>query len=332
MVLIIAEAGVNHNGDIKLAKELIDIAAESGADFVKFQSFKADRLVTPSALKAEYQVSLEGDSESQLTMLRRLELSLDMHHDLINHCALKKIRFLSTGFDVESINMLLNLGQEVFKIPSGEISNLLYLRHIGRVAKSVILSTGISSMNEIGSALSILEHAGTPRDKITVLHCTSAYPVPMVDVNLRAMQTIQKTFNLSVGYSDHSLGIEIPIAAVALGASIIEKHFTVDRNLPGPDHKASLEPAEFANMVAAIRNIEVALGDGVKRPMPSEMINLSSIRQSIVARVKIGVGEIFSDENLTTKRPGNGISPMHWQKIIGKSALREYQPDEMIEL
>jgi N,N'-diacetyllegionaminate synthase len=330
--LIIAEAGVNHNGDLNLARKLIDVAADAGADLVKFQTFNADRLATVGALKADYQIISRGSFESQQTMLRRLELNEDMHHQLISHCVSQKIGFLSTGFDIESINLLVSLGQEIFKIPSGEITNLPYLCHIGKIAKTVILSTGMSSMDEIGAAINILETNGTPRNRVTVLHCTSAYPAPMEDVNLRAMQSIKKAFDVSIGYSDHSLGIEIPIAAVALGATVIEKHFTIDNTLPGPDHKASLEPEELKEMVFAIRNLEIALGDGVKHPMPSEIENLTSIRKSIVARGKIEEGEVFSADNLTTKRPGNGISPMLWERVIGKTASRSYKPDELIEL
>jgi N,N'-diacetyllegionaminate synthase len=329
--LIIAEAGVNHNGDIKMAKTLIDIAADSGADLVKFQTFKADRLVTERAEKADYQITATNSSESQHDMLRKLELTESMHHELIAHCASKKIGFFSTGFDLESLNLLIRLGQNLFKIPSGEITNLPYLRHIGKLNATVILSSGMSNMNEIDAAIKVLEESGTPRSKITVLHCTTSYPVPMSDVNLRAMQSIQNKFNVSVGYSDHTLGIEIPIAAVALGATVIEKHFTTDRSQPGPDHKASLEPLELKSMIDGIRAVEIALGDGIKRVMPSEIANLGIARKSIMASQQINAGEIFTEVNLTTKRPGSGISPMDWNKFIGRVANRDYLADEFID-
>jgi N,N'-diacetyllegionaminate synthase len=330
-VLIIAEAGVNHNGDIDMAKRLIDVAAEAGADLVKFQTFNADRLVTESASKAEYQ-KLSGDgNESQHKMLRNLELTEAMHHELIAHCASRGIGFFSTGFDIESIDMLVSFGQELFKIPSGEITNLPYLRHIGKLGKEVILSTGMSSMDEIESAIKALEESGTPRARITVLHCTSAYPAPMSDINLHAMQSIRAKFGVDVGYSDHTLGIEISLAAVALGAIVIEKHFTLDRALPGPDHKASLEPRELKTMVDGIRNIELALGDGVKRPMPSELGNRDVSRKSIVASQDINPGQKFTEENLITKRPGSGISPMKWDQLMLKSAHRRFFADELID-
>jgi N,N'-diacetyllegionaminate synthase len=330
--LIIAEAGVNHNGDIQLAKKLIDTAADAGADLVKFQTFSADRLVTENAAKADYQKLATDSVESQHTMLRKLELTEAMHHELITHCALRNIGFFSTGFDIESINMLLSMGQEIFKIPSGEITNLPYLRHIGKLGKEIILSTGMSSMDEIESAIYALEKSGTPRARITVLHCTTAYPVPMSDVNLRAIESIRTKFEVNVGYSDHTLGIEISLAAVALGASVIEKHFTLDRTLPGPDHKASLEPNELKSMIDGIRNIEGALGDGIKRPMPSETPNLWVIRQSIVASRKIKKDELFTRDNLGTKRAGRGISPMRWEEVLGKKANRDFHENELIEL
>jgi N,N'-diacetyllegionaminate synthase len=329
--LIIAEAGVNHNGDINIAKKLIDIAAHAGADLVKFQTFNADRIVTHGAAKADYQILATNNIESQHDMLQKLELTEAMHHELIAHCDSQNIGFFSTGFDIESINLLVGLGQELFKIPSGEITNLPYLRHIGKLDKTVILSTGMSNMDEIEAAINALEESGTDRSKITVLHCTTAYPVPMSDVNLRAMQSIQNNFNVAVGYSDHTLGIEIPIAAVAMGATVIEKHFTTDKNLPGPDHKASLEPEQLKSMICAIRNVEIALGDGIKRLMPGETENLEVIRRSIVARTTIIKGETFSVDNLTTKRPGNGISPMQWEEIVGKVANRDYLIDELIQ-
>jgi N,N'-diacetyllegionaminate synthase len=329
--LIIAEAGVNHNGDMGLAKKLIDIAAQAGADLVKFQTFNADRLVTQSASKADYQILDKNKSESQRDMLRRLELTESMHHELLSHCESQNIGFFSTGFDIESIDLLVELGQESFKIPSGEITNLPFLQHIGKLDKNVILSTGMSKMDEIEAAINVLELFGTNRSKITVLHCTTAYPAPMSDVNLRAIHSIQDRFNVAVGYSDHTLGIEIPIAAVAMGASVIEKHFTIDRSLPGPDHKASLEPSELKSMVDGIRNVERALGDGVKRVMQSEINNLSIARKSIVASCLIEAGTIFTDQNLTTKRPGIGISPMEWNRLIGRAANRNYLADELID-
>lgn len=329
--LIIAEAGVNHNGDINIAKQLINIAADAGADLVKFQTFKADRLVTHEAAKADYQILATNNNESQHEMLRKLELTESMHHELIAHCASQEIEFFSTGFDIESINFLVELGQKLFKIPSGEITNLPYLRHIGKLDKTVILSTGMSNMDEIEAAINVLEEYGTHRSKITVLHCTTSYPVPMSDVNLRAMQSIQNKFKVAVGYSDHSLGVEIPIAAVALGATVIEKHFTIDRNLPGPDHKASLEPPELKSMIDGIRNVEKALGDGVKRLMPGEIPNLPIARKSIVASRPIEAGMVFTEQNLTAKRPGTGISPMEWNRLLGRPSNRDYLADELID-
>jgi N,N'-diacetyllegionaminate synthase len=330
-VLIIAEAGVNHNGDLDLAKKLIDVASDAGADLVKFQTFNADRLVTENASKADYQKLAGDNNESQQSMLRKLELTEAMHHELMAHCAMRGIGFFSTGFDRESIDLLASLGQELFKIPSGEITNLPYLRHIGKLKKKVILSTGMSSMDEIECALNALEESGTPRVRVTVLHCTTAYPAPMSDINLRAMQSIRTKFGVNVGYSDHTLGIEIPIAAVALGARIIEKHFTIDRNLPGPDHRASLEPAELKSMVCAIRNIEVALGDGTKRLMPSEIGNRETGRKSIVASQTIKTGELFTESNLTSKRPGTGISPMEWDHVLGTRATENYFSDDLLK-
>jgi N,N'-diacetyllegionaminate synthase len=330
--LIIAEAGVNHNGDIEIAKKLIDVASEAGADLVKFQTFNADRLVTESTSKANYQKHAGDNNESQQAMLRKLELTEAMHHQLITHCAMRGIGFFSTGFDLESIDLLASLGQQIFKIPSGEITNLPYLRYIGNLGREIILSTGMSSMDEIQSAINFLEESGTPRERITVLHCTTAYPVPMSDVNLRAMQSIRTKFGVDVGYSDHTLGIEISLAAVALGATVIEKHFTLDRTLPGPDHKASLEPKELKSMIDGIRNIEEALGDGIKRLMPSEASNLWVIRQSIVASRRIKKDELFTSDNLRTKRAGRGISPMRWDEVLGKRAARDFYENESIEL
>ncbi len=328
--IIIAEAGVNHNGDVELARQLIDAAASAGADFVKFQTFSADRQVTRSAKKADYQTQTTDSDESQLEMLRRLELTEPMHRQLIAHCATRNVGFLSTGFDIESVDLLASLGQDYFKVPSGEITNLPYLRHIGRFGKAVILSTGMSTLGEIEAAIDVFEQEGTPRAKITVLHCTTEYPAPMSEVNLRAMQSIQSAFGVEVGYSDHTRGIEVAIAAVAMGATVIEKHFTIDRKLPGPDHQSSLEPAELTNMVAAIRNVETALGDGIKRLTPSEARNKSVVRKSLVASRAIKCGEVFTAENLTTKRPGTGISSMRWDEFIGKKALRDFSADELI--
>ena len=329
--LIIAEAGVNHNGDIKLAKQLIDAAADAGTDYVKFQTFSADRIVTKSADKAEYQKQSSDSSESQFEMLKRLELSVEMHLELIEHCNHKSIKFLSTGFDIQSVDLLVGLGLNLVKIPSGEITNLPLLRHIGSLDLPVILSSGMSTMKEIGDALLILEQTGLRRDQITVLHCTTEYPAPMSEVNLRAMNNICTTFGVAVGYSDHTVGIEVSIAAVALGASVIEKHFTIDRSLPGPDHRASLEPNELIAMVKAIRNVEVALGSDVKEPTMSEIKNAHIARKSILASQKIEKGEILSTVNLVVKRPGNGVSPMLWDRLIGQVATRTYLPDEMIE-
>ena len=330
-VLVIAEAGVNHNGDIEIAKTLIDVAADAKADIVKFQTFSADQQVTKSASKAEYQKLTTNIHESQHSMLKNLELSVEMHSELINHCKKRIIEFISTAFDIQSVNLLQSLGQRLFKIPSGEITNFPYLEHIGKIGKPIILSTGMSTLNEIKIALDILQKAGTSKSLITVLHCTTSYPVPMSDVNLLAMRTIKDEFEVKVGYSDHTLGIEIPIAAVALGASVIEKHFTLDRNLPGPDHKASLEPNELQEMIRTIRNVEQGIGDGIKKVMPSEAGNRDIVRKSIVVIKEIKKGDIFTSENLSTKRPGNGMSPMNWNLIIGKSSKHNYEIDELIK-
>jgi len=330
--LIVAEAGVNHNGELGLARQLVDVAAEAGADMVKFQTFSADRLVTTRAAKAAYQTRSTDAGESQYAMIRRLELTRDMHVALIAHCESRLIRFFSSAFDVQGIDLLAELGLDRFKIPSGEITDLPYLRHVGNYGKPVILSTGMATLEEIDAALSVLEQSGTSRERVTVLHCNTAYPTPMPDVNLRAMRSIGDALGVAVGYSDHTLGIEVPIAAVALGATVIEKHFTLDRNLPGPDHKASLEPGELKAMVSAIRNIEKALGDGVKRPSPSEAVNRPNARKSLVARCAILAGEVFSEHNLAAKRPGTGLSPMRWDEVIGRKAPRDFAPDELIEI
>lgn len=330
--LIIAEAGVNHNGDLELAHQLIEVAASSGADFVKFQTFNADKLATKSAKKAKYQLGTTGSSESHHEMLRALELSMEMHVDLIAYCNKFEIKFLSTAFDIDSIDFLLSLGQEIFKVPSGEITNLPYLRHLGSLNKNIILSSGMSTLGEVEQAINLLVDAGTSKNKIKVLHCTTEYPAPMREVNLRAMKTMGDLLGVETGYSDHTMGIEVSIAAVAMGASIIEKHFTLNRGLPGPDHKASLEPLELRDMVVAIRNIELALGDGIKRPTISELENINAVRKSIVAKKNIKKGELFGCENITVKRPGLGISPMCWDKVIGKVALRDFAEDELIEI
>jgi N,N'-diacetyllegionaminate synthase len=328
---IIAEAGVNHNGDLNAAFDLIDAAAAAGADVAKFQTFTAKRIVTTSARKAEYQKQATDPSESQLDMLTRLELTPHMHEALIARCAERGIRFLSTAFDIESLDLLAQLGLTTFKVPSGEITNLPYLRHLGRFGSRVLLSTGMATLGEIEAALVALEQSGTPRRLVTVLHCTTDYPTTMADVNLRAMTTLRDAFGVDVGYSDHTQGIEVPIAAVALGASVIEKHFTLDRNLPGPDQKASLEPAELRQMVVAIRNIEVAMGDGIKRPGAAESLNRAVARKSLVAACAIAAGDVFSERNVAVKRPGTGISPMRWDEVIGRRAQRDYAQDELIE-
>ena len=331
-VLVIAEAGVNHNGELSIARGLIDAAAQAGADLVKFQTFGAARLATGHAAKAHYQSASADPSESQLAMLRRLELDRSMHESLIEHCRMRAVGFFSTGFDTQSVDLLAELGADRFKIPSGEITNLPYLRHLGRYGKPIILSSGMATLGEIEAAIDVLEASGTPRGRITVLHCTTEYPAPMADVNLRAMLTIRDAFGVAVGYSDHTVGIEVAIAAAALGATVIEKHFTLDRTLPGPDHKASLEPLELEAMVAAIRNIEQALGDGVKRPSAGEALNQSAARKSLVAAHEIRAGETFSAANLAAKRPGTGISPMRWDEVIGRKARRDFAADELIDL
>lgn len=330
--LIIAEAGVNHNGNLDIAKQLIQSAAQAGADLVKFQTFSADRQVTKTASKATYQLITTNKKQSQYEMLRELELTREMHEELMQHCSQHKIGFLSTGFDIESVDLLVSLGQKLFKIPSGEITNLPYLRHIGRLKQRVIVSTGMASLGDIESALSVLEQAGTQREFVTLLHCTTEYPTPMVEVNLRAMQTIRHAFGVNVGYSDHSPGIEVATAAVAMGATVIEKHFTMDRRMPGPDHLASLEPHELQAMVLAIRNIEVALGDGIKALTASEHRNVSIMRKSLVASRSIKAGELFSVENMTTKRPGTGISPMRWDEVLGRIAVRDFAVDDILIL
>jgi len=329
-VFIIAEAGVNHNGSIEIAKQLIDVAHEAGADAVKFQTFKAERLVSKSAEKAQYQKETTDKEEPQFGMLKKLELDLNTHNELIAYCKARGIMFLSTPFDHDSIDLLNDLGLEVFKIPSGEITNLPYLRHIAGLKKEVILSTGMADMGEIEDALDILIQGGTAKDDITILHANTMYPTPMEDVNLKAMQTIGMAFDTSYGYSDHTLGIEVDIAAVAMGASCIEKHFTLDKTMDGPDHQASLEPEELIAMVKGIRNIELALGSRVKKPSESELPNIEIVRKSIVASQAISKGEKLSESNLTIKRPGNGLSPMQWEQVIGTIALQDYKEDDII--
>lgn len=331
---IIAEAGVNHNGSIELAKQLIEAAANAGADFVKFQTFKTEKSISKSAKKAEYQQKNFNDGDdSQYAMLKKLELSEAMHLELIAHCKKCGVQFLSTGFDKESIDFLDNLNIPFYKIPSGEITNKPYLKHIAKKKKPVVMSTGMANMEEIKAALAVLTQNGVPKNQITILHCNTEYPTPMEDVNLLAMLHIQRELGVPVGYSDHTNGIEVPIAAVALGAEVIEKHFTLDRSLPGPDHKASLEPEELKAMVQAIRHVEVAIsGSGIKEPSPSEIKNKDIARKSIVAAKGIQKGELFTEDNLTVKRPGNGISPMLWDEILGQKAKRDFQEDELIEM
>jgi len=329
-VFIIAEAGVNHNGSIELAFKLVDAAVEAGVDAVKFQTFKAENLVSKNAQKADYQKETTDALESQFDMIKKLELNMETHKELIAYCQEKGIMFLSTPFDHESIDLLSDLGLKIFKVPSGEITNLPYLRHIGSLGKQVILSTGMSNLREIRDALNILINAGTFKSHITVLHANTMYPTPMEDVNLNAMLTIQAEFNIAVGYSDHTLGIEVDIAAVAMGASIIEKHFTLDKTMDGPDHKASLEPEDLKAMVSSIRNIEKALGGSEKKPSPSESANIEIVRKSIVAKQNIKNGELFTEKNITTKRPGTGISPMEWDSILGKVAERDYRLDDLL--
>lgn len=328
--LIIAEVGVNHNGDIDLAEKLIDVAHESQVDVVKFQSFTAKNLVTKSAKKADYQNKSASESDLQYKMLRKLELNEEQHKKLKGIANLKGLEFLSTGFDIESMEMLLALGINRIKIPSGEITNLPYLRFIAEQGKEIILSTGMSTMGEIESALNILVDGGTNLEKITVLHCTSNYPAEMKEVNLRAMVAIGREFNVKTGYSDHTLGIEVALAAVALGATVIEKHFTLDRKLPGPDHEASLEPSELKALVQGIRNIEIALGNGIKEPTKSELTNMISVRKSLVAATAIKKGEIFTVKNVSVKRPGSGISPMQFDSVLGTIACKDFAEDDLI--
>ena len=330
--LIIAEAGVNHNGSIKTARKMIDIAEEAGVDYVKFQTFKAETLLTTMAEKAEYQKDLTDQDESQFEMINKLELDRNAHEELMAYCNKKNTQFLSTAFDHDSIDLLAELGVPFYKIPSGEITNQPYLRHVGRMGNPIVMSTGMATMEEVRAAMEVLLAAGVKKDDLTILHCNTEYPTPIEDVNLKSMLTIREELGVKVGYSDHTLGIEIPVAAVALGATVIEKHFTLDCNLPGPDHAASLEPRELKTMVTAIRNIEKAMGDGVKKPSPSELKNITVARKSIVAKKPITKGEPFSEDNLTVKRPGTGISPMSWDVVLGKTSDRDFQVDDLIKL
>lgn len=329
-VFIIAEAGVNHNGNLEIAKKLVDVAADAGVDAVKFQTFKAENIVCKNAAKADYQKATTNAEQSQFEMLKKLELTETMHNQLIEYCRKKNILFLSTPFDLESVDFLEQLGMEIMKIPSGEITNYPYLRKVALTGKKIILSTGMSDLEEVKAAIKVLKEYGSK--DIVVLHCNTEYPTPYADVNLNAMLVLRNELGIEIGYSDHTQGIEIPIAAVAMGAKIIEKHFTLDKTMDGPDHKASLEPHELKEMVSAIRNVEAALGDGVKVPSVSEQKNIAIARKSIVAKCRIEKGEIFTEENLTAKRPGTGISPMRWNDIIGTIAQRSYNEDELIEV
>lgn len=327
---IIAEAGVNHNGSFELAKQLVDKAVWAGADCIKFQTFNSKNLVSKNAQKAEYQKKTTDSSESQLEMLKKLELSKEEFIELRDYCNQKGIMFLSTPFDLESIDFLASIGVKIWKVPSGEITNYPFLRAIGKRKESVIMSTGMCSLEEVRDSLKVLKEFGTT--DITLLHCTTEYPAPYDSVNLKAMLTLQNEFGYKVGYSDHTNGIEIPVAAIAMGATVIEKHFTLDKTMEGPDHKASLEPEELRQMVLSIRNVEAAIGDGIKQPSDAEKKNIAIARKSIVAACDIKKGEVFTENNLTAKRPGNGISPMQWEKILGKSAIKDFETDEMIEV
>ena len=325
--IIIAEAGVNHNGDINRAKRLIDVAVDACVDYVKFQTFKAERLVSPSAQKAKYQINNDiSNDNSQLNMLKKLELSDDDHKELISYCNSKNIRFFSTAFDEEGISYLSSLNFDMFKIPSGELTNFPYLRAIAKTRLPVILSTGMANLDEIEKSINVLISYGTKKSEITVLHCNTEYPTPMIDVNLKAMLTIKDKLGVSIGYSDHTLGIEVPIAAVALGAKVIEKHFTLDRNLKGPDHKASLEPNELKEMVNSIRNIEKAIsGNGIKEASTSEKKNIQIARKSIHMNRALSSGSIINEEDIISLRPGDGICSMNWEKIIGKKVNTDVQ-------
>lgn len=332
-VLIIAEAGVNHNGSMQIAKQLVDKAVEAGADIIKFQTFKSEKLVSKAAKQADYQQRNIGKKdEGQLEMLKKLELSAEDHYELTRYCKERNIRFWSTAFDMESIEFLHSLNMDFWKIPSGEITNYPYIKKIGSFKENVILSTGMCELSDIEAALDVLLEEGLAKEQITVLHCNTEYPTPYTDVNLKAMLEIGEKFGVQIGYSDHTQGIEVPIAAVALGATVIEKHFTLDKNMEGPDHKASLEPDELKVMVSAIRNIEKALGIGHKTISESERKNIEIARKSIVAAYPIRKGEYFTEDNLTVKRPGNGISPMRWNEVIGTKAIKDFGEEETIIL
>ncbi len=332
MTLIIAEAGVNHNGDISIAHKLIDAAVNAGADIIKFQTFKATNLASLSAPKAPYQILFTEDRESQQKMLKNLELTEESYYELKKHCEEANIEFLTTAFDLDSLSFINKLNLKRFKIPSGEITNYPYLKKIGSLRLPIILSTGMSKLGEIRDAINVLVEFGTSKNDLTILHCTTEYPAPFKEVNLNAMRTIKKTFGTNIGYSDHTEGIEVAIAAVALGAKVIEKHITLDNKMKGPDHKTSLEPNIFKEMVKCIRNIEISFGDGIKKPSESEIKNLAIVRKSVVAKEYIKKGELFTEENLTTKRPGTGIDPMNWNKIIGTLSSKDFTPDELIYL
>ena len=333
-VTIIAEAGVNHNGSIENAYKLIDVAIQAGVDYVKFQTFKTELCISKIAKKASYQIENTGDSiESQFDMVKKLELSHQQHEELMAYCQEKSIKFFSTAFDLVSLDYLSAVGLKLVKIPSGEITNLPYLKKAASLFEEVIISTGMSTMSEIKDALNVFLEYGISKDKITILHCNTEYPTPMKDVNLKAMLSIGQEFGVKIGYSDHTLGIEVPIAAVALGATIIEKHFTLDKNLPGPDHAASLEPHELIAMCKAIRNIEQALsGSGIKEPSESEMKNITIARKSIIAKADITKGSVLTENNITTKRPGNGISAMKWDEVLGSVAIKDFNEDDLIEI
>lgn len=330
--IIIAEAGVNHNGSYERAKRMIDTAHQCGVDYIKFQTFKANKIANRFAVQADYQKKNLKEESSQVEMLKKLELSDNDFYSLKDYCDEIGIKFMSTPFDLESIDFLSELSMDYMKVPSGEITNLPYLRKIASKGIPVIMSTGMCRLGEIEDALDVLYKGGMSTNDITLLHCNTEYPTPMVDVNLRAMETLRSAFGTKVGYSDHTQGIEVPIAAVTMGATVIEKHFTLDKTLPGPDHVASLDPVELKAMVDAIRNIEFAIGMSEKRVSSSECKNIAIARKSIVAAKDIKSGEIFTEYNLTVKRPGNGISPMQWDSIIGKMAIRDFAADELIEL
>lgn len=329
-IFIIAEAGVNHNGSVELARKLVDEAVLAGADAVKFQTFKAENLVCKNSKKAAYQMETTDSDESQFDMLKKLELTPEMHVELMKYCNSKGIMFLSTPFDIDSLHYLVQCGIKIIKVPSGEITNYPYLREVGRTGKPVILSSGMSMLDEVSIALNVLKEHGS--SDITILHCNTEYPTPYVDVNLRAMLTIREKLGVKVGYSDHTQGTEVSVAAAALGAMVIEKHFTLDKSMEGPDHKASLEPDELCAMIRQIRNIELALGNGTKMPSHSEQKNIVIARKSIVAKHEIKKGDIYTEDNLTAKRPGGGISPMNWNEVMGQEAKRNFEVDELIEL